>query len=391
MNQMLIYYNIITVSLLMVYIFFLMYLRRGFRKLQRALHSDKMPFVSVVVCAHNEQKNLPDCIEHLRSQVYDSQKVEFIIVNDRSTDRTGPMIESVCKQDRRFVYLKITDRIAEFAPKKRAIDTAIKKSRGEIIILTDADGRPGPYWIKTMVSYYTPDKDMVIGYAPYQVKPANHLTKQALSLEYLSIAAVAASSTGIGYPLTCVGTNMSYRKNVYEEIGGFGKFRAHISGDDDLFLTRVRENKKYNIHFATDAQTHVYNNPPQLWRKFLHQRMRYASKGFDYPRKVTIGLIFYFFMNLLLLTGLISFLFNFKLFISSVLLFVLKAMAEFLYMHKAAKTLNDTRHLKMFPIAAFFHIPYIIIFGILGQFKHFQWAEEKAEAAVQNSVVTESI
>jgi len=387
---MLIYYSLITLILLSIYIFSLLFLRRGFNRLIKTKHTDDSPMVSVIVCAHNEQKNLPDCINRLLAQQYDSQKTEFIIVNDRSTDNTEEIIESICKKDDRFIHLKITDRIPEFAPKKRAIDKAIRYSHGEIIILTDADGRPGPNWIKSLVSYYTPDKDMVVGYAPYKVKPANHISKQVLSLEYLSIAAVAAASSGIGYPLTCVGTNMSYRKKVYEEIDGFGKFSAHISGDDDLFLTLVREQKKYKIHYATSAETHVYNNPPQLWRKFLHQRMRYASKGFDYPRKVTIGLIMYFLMNLLLLTGLVSFVFNLRLFVSAIGLFTLKSIFEFIFMHKAAKTLNDTRYLKMFPIAALLHIPYVIVFGILGQFKHFQWAEGKAEAAIQKSTEIES-
>ena len=388
---MLIYYSLITLILLSTYIFFLLYLKHGFNQLTKAEQIEHTPKVSVIVCAHNEQKNLPDCIDRLEAQQYDKQKVEFVIVNDRSTDKTGEIIESICQKDKRFIHIKITDRIVEFAPKKRAIDMAIKKARGEIILLTDADGRPGPNWIKKMISYYTPDKDMVVGYAPYKVKPTNHISKQVLSLEYLSIAAVSAASTGIGYPLTCVGTNMSYRKTVYQEIGGFGPFSAHISGDDDLFLTRVREQKKYKIHYSTDAETHVYNNPPQLWRKFIHQRMRYASKGFDYPKKVTVGLILYFLMNLLILIGLFSFAFYLKLFLAGIGLFAIKALFEFIFMQKAAKTLNDTHYLKLFPIAAIIHIPYVIVFGILGQFKHFQWAEGKAEAAVQKSTVTESI
>lgn len=388
---MLIFYSLFILILLSAYIFFLLYLRFGLNKLNEARQILHTPMISVIVCAHNEQKNLPDCIDRLSTQKYDKQKVEFIIVNDRSIDKTGEIIESICKKDKRFIQIEITDRITEFAPKKRAIDTAIQKASGEIILLTDADGRPGPNWIRKMVSYYTSDKDMVVGYAPYKVKPANHIAKQVFSLEYLSIAAIAAASTGIGYPLTCVGTNMSYRKKVYQEIGGFGEFKAHISGDDDLFLTRVREQKKYKIHYATDSETHVYNNPPQLWRKFLHQRMRYASKGFDYPKKVTTGLILYYLMNLLILMGFVSFVFNLKLFLSAVGLFAIKALFEFIFMHKAARTLNDTRYLKMFYIAMFLHIPYVIVFGILGQFKHFRWAEEKSEVAVQKTTVTESV
>jgi cellulose synthase/poly-beta-1,6-N-acetylglucosamine synthase-like glycosyltransferase len=387
---MIIFFSTITLTIICVYIFFLFYLGKGLENLNSASRTSETPRASVIVCAHNEQKNLPDCIRRLQAQQYETEKIEFILVNDRSTDNTNNIIESICDEDSRFKTIKITDRVPDFAPKKRAIDMAVKQALGEIILLTDADGRPGPEWVKTMVSYYSPGTDMVAGYAPYQVKPAKHLIKQVLSLEYLSIAAVAAASAGIGYPLTCVGTNMSYRKKLYQGIGGFGKFSAHISGDDDLFLTRVREQKKYRIHYATDARTHVYNNPPQLWRKFLHQRMRYASKGFDYPRKVTIGLVLFFLLNASLMIGLVSFLFNRELFFISAGLFTLKAVFEFIFMHKASKALNDTRYLRMFPIAAFLHIPYIIIFGILGQFKQFQWAEGKVEAAVQSSTITES-
>ncbi|MEJ2544672.1 MAG: glycosyltransferase, partial [Calditrichaceae bacterium] len=259
---MVIYYSLITLILLLVYIVFLLYLQHGFNNLLKADRIQHAPMISVVVCAHNEQKNLPHCIDLLSAQSYDKDKVEFIMVNDRSTDKTADIIDAICKKDDRFIKINISDRIPEFAPKKRAIDTAVKKAKGEIILLTDSDGRPGPNWIREMGSYYTPDKDMVVGYAPYKVKPANHISKQVLSLEYLSIAAIAAASTGIGYPLTCVGTNMSYRKKVYEEIGGFGEFNAHISGDDDLFLTRVREHKKYKIHYATDICALNSPNPP---------------------------------------------------------------------------------------------------------------------------------
>ena len=225
---------------------------------------------------------------------------------------------------------------------------------------------------------------MVIGYAPYSIKPEGHFNKRLLALEYLSHAAIAAASTGIGYPATCVGTNMAYRKKLYQEIGGFGKYKSYISGDDDPFLTRVREAKKYKIKYAAEAAGHVYNNPPQLWAKFLHQRMRYASKGLHYSFKMTVALIAYFMYNLLLLSGAIALFLQKDLCAFLLPLLALKWLGEFGFISRAGTVLNDRRNLTFFPIAAFLHIPYIIIFGILGQFNHFRWAEEKAEAGIQN-------
>ncbi len=375
------YFGLFFVTLF--YCAFILYLSRGFFFLKKQTRSEELPFVSVIVSAHNEQKNLPDCIRRLSEQNYPDEKIEFILIDDRSTDLTLKLISEAAQKDSRFRYISITDRSPEMAPKKRAIDTGIRRARGEIILLTDADGRPGKNWARTMVSYFTDDTDMVIGYAPYAVKPAHHKIKRLLALEYLSHAAVAAATTGLGFPVTCVGTNMAYRKKLYLEIGGFGEYKRYISGDDDLFLTRVREARKYKIKYAADAESHVYNNPPQLWSKFLHQRTRYASKGFSYPVKVTAALVTYYLFNLSLLAGVV-FAFFYPVFFPMILFtLAAKALAEFHFMQKAAEFINDKRHLIFFPIAFVLHVPYVIFFGFLGQFKRFRWAEDTVEAGIQ--------
>lgn len=370
--------------LTILYVITLIYLSSGFSKIKKQPRTNRLVSVSVIVCAHDEEKHLPQCIEHLRLQDYPANQVEFILVNDRSADATKTIIEKIAGQDKRFKGLHINDRLADFAPKKRAIDLAIQQAKGEIICLTDADGRPGRKWLKTMVSYFTEDTDMVIGYAPYTTKPEKNFNKRLLALEYLSHAAVAAASTGVGYPATCVGTNMAYRKKLYLEIGGFGEYKSYISGDDDLFLTRVREAKKYKIKYAAAAESHVYNDPPQLWSKFLHQRMRYASKGLHYSFGLTLSLLAYFMYNFLLLSSAMLSPWQAEL-LTPVLAFLsVKWLAEFFFISRAAEVLNDRRNLMVFPPAAILHIPYIIIFSILGQFNHYRWAEENAEAGIQN-------
>lgn len=388
-TSLLFYYALFAIT--MIYGAVLVYLSRGFILLKKQTKTEDLPRISVVVCAHNEEKNLPDGIRLLAAQDYPEERIEFILVNDRSTDRTGELIARAAQNDRRFRYLTITDRSPEMAPKKRAIDAAIRMAKGDIILLTDADGRPGKHWARTMASYFTPDTHMVIGYAPYQVKPANHHIKRLLALEYLSHACVAAATTGLGFPVTCVGTNMAYRKSLYLEIGGFGEYKNFISGDDDLFLTRVREAKKYRIKYATDADSHVYNNPPQLWSKFLHQRVRYASKGLSYPLKVSAVLLVYYLYNLGLAAG--AALSGFFPVFWPMFLFILgsKALAEFHFMRRGAETLHDTRHLIYFPVAFVLHPFYVILFGFLGQFKRFKWAEQTAESAVQKSVPEQAV
>lgn len=372
---MILTFSVLLIVLTVIYVATLIFLSHGFSKLRKQQRTQKQPFISVIVCAHNEEQNLPDCISRLQAQTYPKERIEFILVNDRSGDRTEQIMQEEARRDPRFTTFSITDRDPAFGPKKRAIDQAIRRAKGELILLTDADGRPEAQWAETMASYFTDDIHLVLGYAPYAIKPANHFTKKVLALEYLSHAAIAASTCGLGYPVTCVGTNMAYRKSMYIAIDGFGQYKAHLSGDDDLFLTRVREFKRYGIAYATERESQVFNNPPQLWSKFIHQRMRYASKGFEYPAKVTAGLIAYFTFNLLFLIGSALIFFYPQLRLWFGLSLGLKWVAEFWFMRKAGQTLNDLRHLKTFIYAALLHIPYVVIFAILGQFNYYQWAD----------------
>ena len=50
---------------------------------------EDLPLASVIIAARNEEENLPDLLKDLIRQSYSFDKTEVIIVNDRSTDRTG--------------------------------------------------------------------------------------------------------------------------------------------------------------------------------------------------------------------------------------------------------------------------------------------------------------
>ncbi len=372
----------VLIFLLTLYATAIFLLFRGLNRLPLQKPNGDTPYVSVIVSAHNEEKNIRSCLNHLSAQDYPANRIEFIIVDDRSSDKTLDIINSFKEKDRRFRSLSIEDRIPEFAPKKRAIDAGIQVSRGTIILHTDADGRPGPGWVRYMCSYFQNDADMVLGYAPYNI-PRQSFTGKLLALEYFSHASVAAATTGLGYPVTCVGTNIAYKKALYREIGGFGKFKPFISGDDDLFLTIVRGYNTYKIAYALSPETHVYNSPPGTFMKFFHQRMRYASKGFYYQPKLTAILTVYFLMNVLLLgsiplafTGLLS---GFA--VTGIT--GIKILIEYLFMKKAGTVLGDTRSLRLLIPASLIHIPYVVLFGLLGQFKYFKWAEEHSERAIQ--------
>jgi cellulose synthase/poly-beta-1,6-N-acetylglucosamine synthase-like glycosyltransferase len=348
----------------------------GFKKNTRQSLSN-YPFLSIIVCFHNEEKNIKNCIECLLGQDYPQENIEILLVDDRSDDLTLQIAEQYSQLHSHVDVISIRDLKPGFAPKKHAIDEAIKKAKGELLLFTDADGRPGPNWAKEMIMGFDENVGMVIGYAPYATDfPYSRIFHKLLSLEYLSQAAVAAASAGIGYPVTCVATNMAYRKKVYLELGGFGNFKNIRSGDDDLFLQRVRDESNWRIKYVSDSLSHVYNAPPNSWNKFYQQRLRFASKGFYYPFKIFLSLLNIFVVNFLI------FIFPFLYFVVNLSFYpfiaglIIKFTADFLFIKQAAYYLNDRRYLQLFPLAFILHIPYLVYFGIMGQLQKYKWAEQ---------------
>jgi Glycosyltransferases involved in cell wall biogenesis len=53
-----------------------------------------LPEVSVVVPIYNGEADLPDLIECLRSQTYAPNKVEYLLVDNKSGDRTSAILET---------------------------------------------------------------------------------------------------------------------------------------------------------------------------------------------------------------------------------------------------------------------------------------------------------
>ncbi len=368
----------VNLILLIIYMILLSKLKGGLGRLPDPVAKKQPDSVSILISLHNEEGNIPDLIQSLSRLDYPENKYEVIFVNDRSEDDTRRLLESAVSEHANWQLLNITSTPDGWGPKKYALHTGITKSRGQIILLTDADGRPGPDWITNMMSFFTPETGMVLGYAPYRSDGSyNTPVRHLLKLEYFSQAAIAASSTGLGYPATCVGTNLAYRRKVYDELDGFGKFRPAVSGDDDLFLSRVRDDSKWKIAYAYLPGTHIPNESPNSWRKFYHQRLRFASKGFKYPLKMTLSLMIYYFFNVSLLAMSLLVWREPRFWKVVLLFFSMKAWSEYRFLHSCSTRFGEKlRWRQIFP-ASLLHILYVVWFGAAAQFISWKWVKNE--------------
>ena len=94
-------YLLLAIVSTFIYLATLVFLISGFirSKTEKAAHQ---PAVSVVVAARNEAENLRKCLPALLSQTYPRKLLEFVVVNDRSSDRTAEILQCFTRENASF-------------------------------------------------------------------------------------------------------------------------------------------------------------------------------------------------------------------------------------------------------------------------------------------------
>ncbi len=249
----------------------------GAGKKYHKIPEDKYPSATVIVAARNEENNILDCLQSLDNLIYPDGKLAIIIVNDHSTDSTGEIIESFTKDKPKFKCIVPIESLGSLKGKTNALANAIKISEGEIILTTDADCIVSPEWVKTHASYYHENVSFVGGFTTQQDQnPFSGM--QAIDFVYL--LTVAAGTINLGKPLSCIGNNMSYRKSVYKEIGGYEGLPFSVTEDFNLLMA-IHYLKKYKIIYPLDAGALVTSKACPDWRTLYWQKKRWGVGGME--------------------------------------------------------------------------------------------------------------
>lgn len=239
------------------------------------LDDNELPSISVIVAARNERDNILECMQSLDKLEYPKDKMEIILVNDHSTDETGQLMQKFITDKEKFKYLEPEKEIGSLKGKTNALANAIRKSAGEIILTTDADCVVTPTWAKELASHYKPDVGLVCGYTN-QVDKTTFGGMQ--SNDFLYLLMVAGGAMNLGKPLSCIGNNMSYRKSVYEEIGGYESLPFSVTEDFNLLMA-VHKLKKYKIIYPMSSEGMVTSKPCPTWKTLARQKKRWGVGG----------------------------------------------------------------------------------------------------------------
>ena len=356
-------YEVLLLSCGAIYLVAIVWLNAGLRRLPAA-PVEEQPVVSVVVAARDEEAQIDACLDALQAQDYGGEW-EVVVVDDRSADRTARLVAARCGDQLKLVRAPRALRFR--CPKKSALAAGIEASRGELLLFTDADCQPPPDWVRRTAALFSPQVGMVAGHA--FPRPSPGLRQGILALDNLAVGALGAGSTGRGRPLSCTGRNLAYRRQVYEQVGGFAAI-GHLIGGDDVYFLRLVTRTPWRIVHNPSA---VDCGPgPQTWRALLQQKTRHASKAGHYSGPaLLLGAGIYLF-HLLLLVGLARLVLGRAepLFLA---VWGTRWLADLVLLWRYAPRPSERKLLRRLPFLEVLYIPYVLFFTLAGRLGWFRW------------------
>ncbi|MEO6938932.1 MAG: glycosyltransferase, partial [Candidatus Kapaibacterium sp.] len=137
---------IVILFLLAAIAYFIEYLifARGIYRAMRTPHAatatltrNAEPNVTVLVCARDEENNIEHCLASLIKLNYPTDKLQILIVDDKSTDRTPQILEAWQKKMTNLSVLRTGEEIGNLQGKVNALAQGMDAATGEFVMITD--------------------------------------------------------------------------------------------------------------------------------------------------------------------------------------------------------------------------------------------------------------
>ncbi len=346
--------NIILGIYLLMHLIMLVGLLVNSKKARKSIFEPK---VSIIICAKDEEDSIEDCIISLLALNYPTEKLEAVLVNDRSVDKTKEIMLKYVSANLSLKYFEVTGQIGKLKGKANALAQALKLATGEVIFTTDADIKVNPNWIRRMLDYYDEKTGVAAGYS---IIPANGLFYGLQSADWLYLLSVASGGDGVGVPISCVGNNMSYRKSAYDEIGGYEKIKFSITEDFMLLQKIHKDSGNKRTVFPLDDDTKNVTLPCLTITQLFRQKKRWAIGGMgEFNFGIVIGALSWL-TGAIILTGWTY------LNMQTYLFFVItKLLIDCLFLFPAIKEFRMFKVYLFMPFYEIYFAVYVIVTSVL--------------------------
>ncbi len=327
------------------------------------------PRVSAIVLCRNEEKFIGKCLDSIIANDYPKEKLEILVVDGMSEDRTRKIVEEYSKEHPSIRLINNPKKLTPFA-----FNEGIKSSQGELVMIMSAHATYEKEYIKKCVSTSQKyDAENVVGIWKILPRGDGFIDK--------AIVLALSSSFGVGNAKYRIGSDKKkeaeyvdtgaygcYKKSVFENVGLFNENLSR--GQDMEFNLRLKMAGGKTI-LVPDAV--VYYSARTDFKSFYKHNFKngvWAILPFKYSTVVPVSprhLVPLAFVSSLIISGILSLFSNVFFWL---LLFIASSYSTCNIYFSAKTALNgkDIRYFFLMPaIYSSLHTTYGLgsLFGLL--------------------------
>lgn len=241
--------------------------------------SGSQPRVSVVIPARDEEDEIGRTVRSHLAQDYPDLQV--VVVDDRSTDRTGEILRALAREDPRLTVVTGDDPPEGWLGKPHALWLGWQAADGEMILFADADVRYDPRALREAVAV-TEDRgfDLLTFFPRFEMRGF----WENVLLPYLSVGVFL----GVGFVATLrqfrglalgAGVGNLVRRRAYDAVGGHAALRDSVVDDVHLAIAVKRGGFRVGALRADDRITvRIYRGFRGVWNGFT-KNVAFAFPG----------------------------------------------------------------------------------------------------------------
>jgi len=257
--------------------------------------------VSVIVPARNEERNIAECLARLTAQ--DHEPLEILVVDDRSTDRTGEILARLADADPRIRVVPGEEPPPGWMGKVAACWRGQQEARGELLLFVDADVRLEPAAVRQAVAYLEDtgvDGVTLIGRLVTRSFWEHAVQPVIGSLVLIGNPAEKVNDPAFPEAAMANGQFILVRREAYDAVGGHAALKAEVL-DDVAFarLMKARQRRLHLLHGLSLMSVRMYAGLREIWEGW--------TKNFFVSLHRSVGLTAVIWM-MVFLTGLLPFL-----------------------------------------------------------------------------------
>lgn len=231
----------------------------------RTVEIDEWPAVTAIIPAYNEEGYIGPCIDSLLESTYPKDRLQIIVVDDGSTDKT--LTEA---QHRESGQITVVHK--ENGGKHSALNYGHEYVESELVVSVDADSLIAPDAITQLVETYTFHEEPCAVAGNVKIRYTESALERIQALEYvISINLFRRAQDQLGLVSVVPGCLGLFERETVESIGGFSG--DTVTEDFDLTIELLKQG--HRVHYSGNAI--AYTEAPKTFRGLYNQRLRWLS------------------------------------------------------------------------------------------------------------------